>query len=161
MKIIRLALASLLMLQLSCYDSRLYEDYADFDQKIWLADSTAQFQFEVDNPDLKYNLYLNIRNTNTYPYHNLYVRYQLQDSTGNELINELVNQNLYNEKTGEPLGSGLGDIYSHQFLLRKDISFSQSGIYHVSLDQYMRQDTLQGIVSAGIRLEKNVSDDGK
>lgn len=157
MKLNRLVFAFLLIILFACDDQRVFESYADFDQKYWLADSTAQFQFNIDDTAQSYNLYLNIRNINTYPYHNLYIKYALKDSTGDNLMEDLVNHNLYNEKTGEPYGSGLGDIYSHQFILREDFTFPENGAYIVDLDQYMRQDTLKGIVSAGIRLELNKS----
>lgn len=157
MKLSYLAIALLVIMQFSCDDKRVFEEYADFDQKFWLADSTPNFQFDIDDTEKTYNLYLNIRNTNTYPYHNLYVKYVLQDSSGNNIKEELVNKTLYNEKTGEPYGSGLGDIYSHQFLLAENLTFNESGMYRVTLQQYMRQDTLSGIVSAGVRLEHNLN----
>lgn len=157
MKFSYLSFLCLLVIQFSCDDKRVFEEYADFDQKYWLADSVQYFNFEIDRPETSYNLYLNVRNTNTYPYHNLYVKYQLLDSTGNTITENLVNKNLYDAKTGEPNGSGLGDIYSHQFLLQENISFVNKGSYRLSLQQYMRQDTLKGIVSVGVRLENSIS----
>ncbi len=153
MKLNYLIFLCLLISQFSCDDRRVFEEYADFDQKFWLADSVQSFNFEIDQPDKSYNLFLNVRNTNTYPYHNLYVKYQLLDSTGNTITENLINKNLYDAKTGEPQGSGLGDIFSHQFLIQENISFATKGSYSLSLQQYMRQDTLKGLVSAGFRLE--------
>ncbi|MTI22034.1 gliding motility lipoprotein GldH [Fulvivirga sp. RKSG066] len=139
----------------ACDDNRLYEKNVDFNERVWVADSAATFTFNIEDSDQPYNLYLNIRNTNTYPYHNLYVKYVFQDSASSQVINEeLVNKNLFNEKTGKPYGSGLGDIFSHQFILLENYEFEEAGIYQIQLKQFMRQDTLEGIVSAGIRVEK-------
>ncbi|MEP2771225.1 MAG: gliding motility lipoprotein GldH [Fulvivirga sp.] len=157
MKLSYLLFVGLLIIQFSCDDKRIFEDYADFEKKYWLADSIQYFNLEIDQPEMSYNLYLNVRNTNTYPYHNLYVKYQVLDSSGNTITENLVNKNLYNAKTGEPKGSGLGDIFSHQFLLEENFTFTKKGSYRLSLQQYMRQDTLKGIVSAGIRLEHSTS----
>jgi len=137
----------------ACDDARLFEKNIDFNQKVWVADSVTTFDFQVDNNDKPYNIYLNVRNTNTYPYYNLYVKYSLEDTLGNVLESDLVNYDLFHEKTGKPFGAGLGDIFSHQFPLQEDYKFPNSGGYQIKLQQYMRQDSLQGIVSAGVRIE--------
>jgi gliding motility-associated lipoprotein GldH len=68
-----------------------------------------------------------------------------------------VEQNLFDKKTGEPFGdSGLGNIYSHQFLLEPGIRFPTTGNYYVRLNHMMRYDTLPEIRSIGIRVEKSL-----
>lgn len=137
----------------SCDDSRIFEDNTDIDNKIWIADSTVSFQFNV--PDLKenYNLYFNVRNTASYPFENIYIRYQLSDTLNNQLKNELLNYNLFDPKTGEPYGSGLGDVFDHQLILLKDYKFERPGPYVLEFKQYMRMDSLPEILSTGIRVE--------
>ncbi|MDX1627774.1 MAG: gliding motility lipoprotein GldH [Fulvivirga sp.] len=137
----------------SCDNERLYEKNVDFDKRIWLEDSAVQLNFVIPQNDLGYDLYFNVRNTNTYPYHNLYIRYELADSTGKLLTEDLVNYFLFHEKTGEPYGAGLGDIFSHQFLLIDDYEFPYTGPYQMKIRQFMRQDSLKGIISAGLRVE--------
>jgi hypothetical protein len=48
----------------------------------------------------------------------------------------------------------LGDIYDHRFLLLQNYEFKFPGKYKVKLDQMMRQDTLMGVLAAGIIIEK-------
>ena len=65
----------------SCSDpQRVFEKNIDLNDNLWLADSAIQFEFEIDQPELSYHLYYNIRNSISYPYHNLYVRHTLEDS---------------------------------------------------------------------------------
>lgn len=137
---------------ISCDSSRIFEKNVDFDDKVWLADSTQQFSFSLEK-EQPVNIYFNVRNTNTYPYHNLYVKYSLTDSTGREIKSDLINKNLFHEKTGKPYGSGIGDIFSHQFLLLENLELKDSMEYNIQLTQFMRQDTLEGVVSAGVRIE--------
>lgn len=144
-------LASAILIS-ACDSSRVYEKNVDFNEKMWLADSTQKFKFSLEEPK-PVNIYLNVRNTNTYPYHNLYIKYSLTDSAGNEIQSDLINKNLFHEKTGEPYGSGLGDIFSHQFLLIESLDLQDSLKYNITLTQFMRQDTLEGIVSTGVRIE--------
>ncbi len=65
-----------------------------------------------------------------------------------------MNEQIFDQKSGEPLGdSGLGDIYDHQFLLMKNYQFVAPGKYKMVFEQYMRADTVQGILAVGVRVE--------
>ncbi|QSE98504.1 gliding motility lipoprotein GldH [Fulvivirga lutea] len=140
----------------ACDENRVFEQNADLDNKIWMADSTLNFQFNVPKLDEEYNLYFNIRNTVAYPYENIYITYSLSDTLNNQLKKELVNYNLFDPKTGEPYGDGLGDVFDHQLILLENFKFEQPGPYKFQLQQYMRMDSLPEIISAGIRVEKVV-----
>lgn len=138
----------------SCDKNRVYEVNAELSDKFWLADSTVTFDFEVKNTKTKYNLLYNIRNTIDYPYHNLYIRYSLKNSDGRQIAGKLVGQNLFDPVTGQPYGSGLGDVFDHQFKLLNNYKFSNVGKYQLELKQYMRMDTLPDILAVGYRLER-------
>ena len=120
---------------------------------LWLADSTAEFVFEVKNSETEYNLYYNIRNSLSYPYHNLYIRHTLEDSLGNMLGSALQNMDLFDPVTGRPLGEGLGDIFDHRILAVSNQKFPKSGWYRFKMQQFMRQDSLPLILSVGLRVE--------
>jgi len=152
MRIVFLLLIAILGFS-SCDESRIYENSEDYKDRYWLIDSLASFQFDIPDSSIAYNVYFNVRNTNNYPYHNLYVQYALKDSS-EVLKKELINNFLFNEKTGEPYGSGLGDLFSHQFKLLDNYRFDKSGSYTIDFQHYMREDSLSGIVSAGVRVEK-------
>jgi gliding motility-associated lipoprotein GldH len=140
---------------ISCDNSRVYESNKDFEDRTWKVRDTVVFDFRINSTREKYNLYYSIRNSIDYPYARLFVNYSLTDSLGNELIKKLNAQDLFDQKTGKPNGSsGLGDIYDHRFLLLSNYEFNQRGKYFLKLEQYMRQDTLPGILAAGIRVEK-------
>ena len=62
---------------------------------------------------------------------------------------------LFDDKTGEPLGeSGLGDIYQHRIPVKMNHRFDYAGKYKVSFEQFMRTDTLSGILGVGLRVER-------
>ena len=138
----------------SCDDRRLYEKNVELQEKMWLADSIVNFKFTLESSQKKYNLYYNIRNTRSYPFQNIYVRYHLEDTLGNVIRKELINQDLFDQKTGRPFGSGMGDVFDHQFPILTNYKFDRAGVYQFSLQHYMRPDTLQEIISVGLRLEQ-------
>ena len=49
--------------------------------------------------------------------------------------------------------SGVGDIYDHQFPILKNYSFKKLGTYRMSFQQFMRQDTIPGVLAVGLRVE--------
>jgi gliding motility-associated lipoprotein GldH len=146
---------AILITLFACDSNRVYEKNFSFDNKIWRMDSIATFEFNIGDKKAAYNVYINLRNSVSYPYRNVYITYNLQDSLGNILKKELVNYELFTRKTGEPLGeSGIGDIYDHQFLILNSFEFSHKGKYKISFQHYMRSDTLSNIMAVGTRIEK-------
>jgi gliding motility-associated lipoprotein GldH len=116
-------------------------------------EESADFNFEIDSIELPYQVKLNIRNTMDYPYRNLYIKYQLRDSNY-VMEDQLLNIKLFEAKTGKPYGNHQSDIYSHQLILQDSVYFPKKGIYQIDLKQYMREKELEGLVSAGIRIEQ-------
>jgi len=151
-----LSLICIALIFSSCDHNRIYETNKDFADRTWKASDTAQFQFDIRDIGLKYNILYTVRNSLDYPYSRLFVTYHLQDSTGKELERKLISGYLFEEKTGRPTGtSGLGDIYDHRFSLISGYEFRQRGKYKVILQQYMRTDTLEGVLAVGVRVEKS------
>ncbi len=143
-----------LMGMISCDSNRVFEVNNELDGQIWLSDSVQHFEFSMRDTLLEHNVMCNIRNANSYPFRNIYVMYQLKDSTGGVLSEGLVNRELFDTKTGKPLGSGIGDVQDHSFPLVEKYKFPYSGNYEIQIQQYMRRDTLPDIVAVGTRVER-------
>lgn len=138
----------------SCDSDRLFEQNTEFKDRTWKVNEPVVFEFTIEDPELKYNLYYNVRNSLDYPYARLFVEYQLSDSMGTELSKKLVSEYLFDQKTGKPLGSsGLGDVFDHRFLLLEKQEFKAAGKYRLRLEQFNRQDTLKGVLAVGVRVE--------
>ncbi len=139
---------------LSCDRDRLYEKNHDFNDRAWLVSDQPVFDFEIADTVKTYNLYCNIRNSVKYPYSRIFINYSLQDSTGTSVSKNLISAFLFEEKTGKPIGSsGLGDVYDQQIPVLKKYRFSKPGSYSMKFEQFMRTDTLAGILAVGFRLE--------
>jgi gliding motility-associated lipoprotein GldH len=147
----------LMILVTGCEDNRIYEQYIDFEEGYWLVDNKPEFEFVIDDTNVRYTLYGNVRNAVSYPWSRLFMTYYLQDSIGNQIHKSLISDYLFESKSGEPLGtSGLGDIYDHRLMLLKDYQFKNAGKYKIKFEQFMRTDTLQGVLAVGLRIEKSV-----
>jgi gliding motility-associated lipoprotein GldH len=140
----------------SCGDSqRVFEANVEFGNRHWLLHDTARFEFKLAAPEAPYNLYFNVRNDLDYKWSRIFVNYTLQDSTGRVLGKQLVGGHLFDLKTGKPFGqSAIGDIYDHRLEIARYKKL-KPGKYTVKLQQFMREDTLRGILAAGFRLERS------
>ncbi|WP_421763454.1 gliding motility lipoprotein GldH [Ekhidna sp.] len=137
----------------ACDSNRVYEDFNDMEEAFWHLDSIQTFSFEIKDTTKKYNIKATFRNASSYPFYNLYFQYTLTDSLDNVLMQQLKQVDLFEPKTGEPKGSGLGDLFDHSFMLEEGYQFESPGKYSLSLEQYMRRDTLPFILSVGARVE--------
>lgn len=143
----------------ACGRNSLYEKNVDLDKRIWIADSTVSFTFEIADPSPTYDIYFNVRNTLAYPYQNLYIFSDMVDANGKSLGQQLNNIHLFDSKSGKPFGKGLGDIYSHEYKAISGYQFPDTGQYTMILQQYMRRDTIPELLSVGIGIMEESSDE--
>lgn len=144
----------------ACDSNRVFEENKDFSKRYWLAQDTVQFEFSISEGGVPYNVLYNVRNSLDYRYSRIFVMYTLEDSTHTQLASRLVNNYLFDVKTGKPFGSsGIGDIYDHRFPLLENRPLA-AGKYYVKLQQFVRtdSDTLRGVLATGIRVEKLVKE---
>jgi gliding motility-associated lipoprotein GldH len=151
--------ASLCLTAFSCNTdpNTVYKQHEDIEDGKWFLKNEPTFTFEIADTTQRYNVHYLVRNSLAYPYYNLYIkRFLLDDKqkTIDEALNELI---LMDEKTGKPLGDGMGDLFDHKIVALKNYKFSRKGKYSIKIRQYMRQDPLPEVLSMGISVEKVVT----
>jgi gliding motility-associated lipoprotein GldH len=140
---------------ISCNGDRIFEENAKMKNRIWDVNQPAQFRFSIEDIHYPYDFYFNLRNSILYPYQNIYLNYSLSDTLGNVFKTDLVNIKLFDPKTGEPLGDGLGDIFDHQYKVIDHYRFNNPGVYQMRINHYMRPDSLPEIMSVGLRIDRS------
>ena len=144
----------------ACDPGRVYEENTDLkspsgDAYVWDVQQRPSFSFPITDTTARYDVYFNVRNAADYGFYNLYLKHTLVGPDGRPagpaLLHQLV---LMNPKTGEPFGAGAGDIFDHQFLALPHQRFAKPGTYKLTLEQYMRQNQLPGIMAIGVRVAK-------
>ncbi|MES2516524.1 MAG: gliding motility lipoprotein GldH [Bacteroidota bacterium] len=143
-------------LLLSCDSTTILKDNYDIPDAKWFIKDTPTFTFEVTDNQMAYNIFYNVRNNRNYLYYNIYLSHYLFDPKGKIIHQKLDEIILFDQVTGKPVGEGLGDIYDHKVLAFKDFHFPQKGKYKIQIRQYMRQNPLLDVVSAGVSIEKAV-----
>lgn len=142
----------------SCDANRHFEENHDFKELNWSEEEPVQFEVEIDDNSLKYNLIANIRNGLNYPYQNIYLKWQIADSLGNTIDNGLQNIDLFDAKTGKPLNKGIGSISTNQKAFAEEFQFPFAGKFAIQFEQFMRVPVLMDVYSVGLRVEKSESE---
>jgi gliding motility-associated lipoprotein GldH len=141
-----------LMALAACGPERIYEQGQALPNNTWQVDSLLRFEVKVENPTQAYDLFYRVRYDLDYPFYNLYVRLQIQDSAGAEVFAQRHELVLLDPTTGKPMGSGLGGVFEKEFTALQKIHFAKPGQYRVQVGQYMRQKALPGLHEFGIRI---------
>lgn len=136
---------------ISCDRDRYYEKNIAIEKNIWYFDDAKEFDVDIEDSLKTYNFYINVRNTVDYEYANLYffIKTELPDG---ELAKDTVECQLA-DLEGKWLGTGSGELRNNNFILRRNMRFTQKGLYRFWLKHGMRTDSLKGIADVGIRLE--------
>ncbi len=136
----------------ACDSGRVFEEYVSLKGAKWHKDSLVSFSVTVTDTTAAHNLYLNLRHKGNYAYSNIWVFIDV-GTPGGESITDTI-EYLLADPSGRWRGSGLGDIYDTQLVLRNNVLLPDSGKYIFTLQHGMRVEWLEGITDVGIRVEK-------
>lgn len=142
----------LLLLLAGCDRQVLLEKYDSVDDHIWRYNKQFEFKTKVEDTAENYDLFVNLRHNGKYLYRNIWVILTIEDPRGEKL--KLKNNLPLASKEGKWKGRGLGDIWDHNFLVRKNFRFARPGDYTFRLKHYMREDSLPGIMDVGLKISK-------
>ncbi|TAH04649.1 MAG: gliding motility lipoprotein GldH [Sphingobacteriales bacterium] len=137
----------------SCTTIDVFEKSNHFSNQQWAAVDTPIINFTVTDTSSLYNVYLVLRHTDAYNYNNIWVNITTK-TPQNTVLNQQLNVELAKNNKGW-LGTGMDDIFEHRIrITRQAIALPAKGNYSFTLKQLMRQDPLQHVLNAGIRIEK-------
>jgi gliding motility-associated lipoprotein GldH len=142
----------LLMGLVSCDKTRVFEDNQEIEKGAWDQNKKMIFSIPVDDTLSWHNIYINVRNSGSYPFSNLFLFVNTQSPKG-IIESDTVECKLADE-SGKWLGDGIGDLYDNQILFKRFVRFPVKGIYKIQLEQAMRINPLPALVDIGIRVEK-------
>lgn len=158
---VRINLTLLLLLSIwlgACADeSVVFEQNVEIADARWAVTEKAVLSVEVKDTVSQHNFLINVRNTEEYPYRNLYVFLKTTFPNGKTSRDTI---GLYlADASGRWLGSGSGYLNSGRYPTNRVMyaynkSFPLSGTYVFEIEQAMRVDTLLGIRNIGLRIEK-------
>ncbi|PKA82872.1 protein involved in gliding motility GldH [Ulvibacter sp. MAR_2010_11] len=125
----------------------------------WEKDKTVEFSIPQLDSLKKYNVFLHLRNTNEYPYNNLFLIVSMQFPQGKTLVDTLE----YRMATpdGTWLGEGIGSVKENKLWYKEKVSFFEEGNYNITITHAVRNNgdvegvtQLDGITDVGYSIEE-------
>lgn len=153
MRFVHIFFAILISLFYSCDQNCVYEKNTEIPDYIWDYDFKVPFEVEVTDTGARYNVYVNIRHTDAYPYSNLWVVIHTELPSGEKKQKRV--QLVLSDNKGQFFGQGMGDIWDCSLMIQENAIFPQAGTYRFQLEQSMRQNPLPFVMAMGIMVEKN------
>lgn len=148
----------LVLLLVSCDKKRVFDEYKAINGS-WKKDSIVSFSFDQKDTVSKYNLFINVRNNNSYPYNNMFLIVQLQQP-GTKLTKVDTLEYQMANPDGSLLGDGFTDIKESKLWYKENVKFPKAGKYTVSIQQAVRKsgevpgvEELDGVTDVGFRIE--------
>lgn len=125
----------------------------------WGATEVVEFKLQEMDSLKKYNLFLNIRNTNEYKFNNIFLIVSMNFPHGKTVTDTLEYRMAYPD--GSWMGQGIGNVKENKLWYKENVQFSEEGIYTLDITQAMRNNgalegvtKLEGITDVGVSVEE-------
>jgi len=145
------------LLVISCDKKRVFDQYKSVGNA-WNKDSVVTFDLPKLDPKTAYNLYVNVRDNDDYPFSNLFLIVALEQPNHQIKVDTLEYQ--MTNPDGTLLGEGFSDIKENKLFYKDKQNFTQKGVYKIHIRHAARQTgkiegvaALPGITDVGFRIE--------
>jgi gliding motility-associated lipoprotein GldH len=146
-----------LIVLISCDKKRVFDEYKTVGNG-WNKDSIVSFDLPAVDIKKQYNLFINIRDNNDYPFNNLFLIVNMEQPDKRTIVDTLEYQMA--NPDGSLLGEGFTDVKDNKLIYKERMKFN-SGTYKIHIKQAVRQTgkvsgvvKLEGITDVGFRIEK-------
>jgi gliding motility-associated lipoprotein GldH len=149
---------AVLVLTAACSDDRVvFEQNIEISDALWAVSERAVLTYDALDTVTQHNFLINVRNTEAYPYRNLYLFLKTTFPNG-KTSRDTIGLFLA-DATGKWLGTGTGYLNSGRYpgarvMYAYNKRFPAEGEYVFEIEHAMRVDTLVGIRNIGMRIEK-------
>jgi gliding motility-associated lipoprotein GldH len=137
----------------------VYSEFQALENGIWDRDTIKEFEISDLDENQDYEMFINVRNDNTYPYSNLFLITELEYPDGTTYIDTL--EYSMANADGTWLGKGYGSIKENKLWYKENINFPVKGVYTIRIEHAMRKNgsvegivELPGITDIGVEIEK-------
>lgn len=146
----------------SCTNNIVASDMQEMPE-VWELGYPVEFKVPAIQSNVPYNVYLEIRNTNQYPFSNIFLLTTLKYPNGKTAVDTL--EYRMAAPDGQWLGQGLGSVKQNKLVYKEDFQFIEDGNYTLSITHAVRNNgdvqgvkNLKGITDVGYSIEKSNTD---
>lgn len=149
-----------LLVLLTCDTNVVKSEYRSLQGGVWNKDDVLQFSFTELDTVVEHDIFINVRNSNTFPYSNLFVIASLTTPEG-KVIKDTLEYTMA-MPDGTWMGKGSGSIKENKLWYKENIVFPSPGVYTIEVSHAMRKNGnvsgiigLEGITDVGIEVTKS------
>lgn len=144
----------LFIILVSCSQNEIFFEYHSFKNEGWDRNNAAVYHISMDNTTDVFDVSLEIRNNNDYPFRNIWLFVDIQMPEG-DIRSDTIEVDLA-DVYGKWKGKGIS-LYSLTIPYETSARFSQKGAYIYSIRQGMRENPLRGISDIGLKISKKAN----
>ncbi len=130
----------------------LVENNTAIEHFTWTYVKPIRVSIPVERTNAPYNVILNLRHTEKYKYSNIFLR--IKQIGPDKKVKTWRKEYRLANLDGEWLGTGSGNLRSHQLVVFKNYRFPLKGTYIFEVEQNMRDNPLKEITDVGLRVEQ-------
>ena len=136
----------------SCAKDTVYNEYQSIRDKSWNKQDVYFFNFQITDISVAYNVSLQLRNNDQYPYQNLWILSDMEQPSGISVKDTI--EYMLADDFGKWTGNGI-TLFQSRISLRNNFHFPDTGKYTINIRHGVRDDDLKGIENVGVVIEKS------
>jgi len=134
----------------SCGKNVVYSEFQPIKDRLWDKNDEYFFNFEIKDITVPYNVSLQLRNNDMYPYQNIWMLYE-ESQSAEKTVKDTI-EFLLADDFGKWKGNGIS-LYQNRIPVKNGYIFPDTGKYTISIRHGMRDDKLKGIENIGLHIE--------
>ncbi len=151
--LIKKAIPVLLILFAACNgDTKVFEEYHKFENLSWNRFDILEFEANIEDIELEYDIYINIRHIPEVPYKEMLINFTIYSPSGDMRTTDYTLD--YFDPEGNKLSECMGDLCDLYIPIRKAIKFYDPGITKFEIENKYPKVEMPGIMEVGIIVKK-------
>ena len=134
----------------SCGKDTVYSEFQPIKDKLWDKNNEYFFNFEIKDTSVPYNVSLQLRNNDMYPYQNIWLLFE--ESQPTKITTKDTIEFMLADDFGKWKGNGI-TLYQNRIPVKNHYIFPDTGKYTINIRHGMRDDKLKGIENIGVNIE--------
>jgi gliding motility-associated lipoprotein GldH len=136
----------------SCGPNVIYQKEYSLKGDSWTYNDTLNFDFSIVDTTKLYNIWFDIQHKEDFPFQNIYLNIYTLLTQENRAKQQLSIELC--DPAGKWFGKKSDKKVNYQLKIQENAFFDKIGKYQITLEQFMRKDSIQGIQKIGIRIEE-------
>lgn len=146
-------LLALFFVSTGCDNQKVFEEYKKFENLSWYRFDFLEYEVQIEDVEKIYDIYISLRHLPEFPHKELPVNLTIYSPSGEMRTADYMLE--LNDDEGKSLSKCLGDLCDVSILVRKELKFSETGIFNFRLENKWKKVDLPGIMEVGLLIKKS------